>query len=81
MGPSPESGSEPDVTGHGFAGHDMAKIMDTMNDEAQDDLRFGIFQEIDGGGESLYYQPAPAWKWEGTMPTPEQPWAIVPHAP
>ncbi|KAI5981956.1 hypothetical protein EDD15DRAFT_2523092 [Pisolithus albus] len=38
-------------------------------------LRLGVLREIDGG-EAAHYQ-SDHWKWEGTMQTPEQPWAML----
>lgn len=65
---SPESGSEGDLLGN--AGPpDKTKI-----EEPGDPLRLGSLKEIDGG-ESAYYQ-VDNWKWEGSMHTLDQPWAI-----
>ena len=67
--PSPESGSEGDSLG---GSPDKNK-----NEESgSDPLRLGSLKEIDGG-ESAYYQMGD-WKWEGTMPALDQPWAIFP---
>lgn len=65
--PSPESGSEGDSLGSGSP--DKAKI-----EESSDPLRLGSLREIDGG-ESAYYQ-TDNWKWEGSMHTVDQPWAM-----
>lgn len=74
--PSPGSGSETEAAGHGSGiGPDTAKIAEPKNDDAGDELKLGIWREIDGG-ESQYYQPAPEWKWEGAMATLDQPWAM-----
>jgi len=77
--PSPESGSEADAAHpHTTASvTDIARIADPKLDdfsEATDPLRLGAFREIDGG-ESAYYQ-SENWKWDGSMPVLEQPWAI-----
>ena len=69
--PSPESGSEGDSLGS-TGSPDKTKI-DESGDRS-DPLRLGSLREIDGG-ESAYYQSG-EWKWEGTMPTLDQPWAI-----
>ncbi|KAI5892411.1 uncharacterized protein SCHCODRAFT_02626105 [Schizophyllum commune H4-8] len=39
-------------------------------------LNVGIWKDIEGGSESLYHQAAAEWKWDGVMPTLDQPWAI-----
>jgi hypothetical protein len=66
--PSPESGSEVDVTG-------QATIdLKTEDSDLSDPLRLGQWKEIDGG-ESAYYQ-SDHWKWDSPMPTVEPPWAI-----
>lgn len=76
--PSPGSGSELDG-GHGSSSlPDTAHIADPKGDDeldGSDHLRLSIWKEIDGG-EAAYYN-ADSWKWEGTMPTLEQPWAIA----
>lgn len=69
--PSPESGSEGDSLGS-TGSSDKTKI-DELGDRS-DPLRLGSLREIDGG-ESAYYQ-AGDWKWEGSMHTLDQPWAI-----
>ncbi|KAG8213208.1 hypothetical protein J3R82DRAFT_11673 [Butyriboletus roseoflavus] len=69
--PSPESGSEGDLLGS-TGSPDKTKIEEPG--DRSDPLRLGSLREIDGG-ESAYYQ-ADNWKWEGTMHTLEQPWAI-----
>ncbi|KAH0833131.1 hypothetical protein J3R83DRAFT_12128 [Lanmaoa asiatica] len=68
---SPESGSEGDLLG-GTGSPDKTKI-EELGDRS-DPLRLGSLREIDGG-ESAYYQ-ADNWKWEGSMHTLDQPWAI-----
>lgn len=74
--PSPGSGSETEAAGHASgSGPDVAKIAEAKSEDTRDDLRLGIWSEIDGG-ESQYFQPAPEWKWEGTMPTSNQSWAM-----
>jgi hypothetical protein len=74
--PSPESGSEADAAHQHTT--DLARIadpdLDDFSDSASDPLRLGAFREIDGG-ESAYYQ-SENWKWDGSMPVLEQPWAI-----
>ncbi|KAG9315089.1 hypothetical protein JVU11DRAFT_4201 [Chiua virens] len=68
---SPESGSEGDLSGN-TGSPDKAKIEESG--DRSDPLRLGSLREIDGG-ESAYYQ-VDNWKWEGSMPTLDQPWAI-----
>ncbi|KIP11065.1 hypothetical protein PHLGIDRAFT_18147 [Phlebiopsis gigantea 11061_1 CR5-6] len=69
------SGSE---VGHGSS-HDSACIADPSrgddDPEARDSLRMGIWNEI--GGEAAHYNQDLKWQWEGTMPTLDQPWAIM----
>ncbi|KAI0312666.1 hypothetical protein OF83DRAFT_623924 [Amylostereum chailletii] len=86
--PSPESGSEPEGAAHGtmsspmLGGDAHAKMgggminggMGMGNEYGEDPLHVGVWQEIDGG-EAPYYQGS-AWKWDGAMPTSDQPWAI-----
>ncbi|KAI6024911.1 hypothetical protein BKA83DRAFT_643231 [Pisolithus microcarpus] len=68
--PSPESGSDADpLTGS----PGKTKIEDSS--DHIDLLRLGVLREIDGG-EAAHYQ-SDHWKWEGTMQTPEQPWAML----
>jgi hypothetical protein len=68
--PSPESGSEAEPSGQlSSEGLKTDEIM-----EASDPLQMGVWKEIDGG-ESAYYQQ-PDWRWDGPMPTLEEPWAI-----
>jgi len=69
--PSPESGSEGDLLG--ITGSPDKTKIDELGDRS-DPLRLGSLREIDGG-ESAYYQGGD-WKWEGSMPTLDQPWAI-----
>ncbi|KIK96023.1 hypothetical protein PAXRUDRAFT_11085 [Paxillus rubicundulus Ve08.2h10] len=69
--PSPESGSEGDSLGS-LPSPDKTKT-DEPGDYS-DPLRLRSLREVDGG-ESAYYQ-ADNWKWEGSMPTPDQPWAM-----
>jgi len=66
--PSPESGSEMEVT------HAGAVDIKTEDLDLSDPLRLGPWKEIDGG-ESAYYQ-SEHWKWDSPMPTLEPPWAI-----
>ncbi|KAI6025775.1 hypothetical protein F5J12DRAFT_810324 [Pisolithus orientalis] len=68
--PSPESGSDADASA-GSPG--KTKIEDSS--DHIDLLRLGVLREIDGG-EAAHYQ-SDHWKWEGTMPTSEQPWAML----
>ncbi|KIJ66757.1 hypothetical protein HYDPIDRAFT_108689 [Hydnomerulius pinastri MD-312] len=68
---SPESGSEGDPSGS-TSSPDKTKIEDPS--DHLDLLRLGSLREIDGG-ESVYYQ-TDNWKWEGSMPTLDQPWAM-----
>lgn len=69
--PSPESGSDAEPLG-------STSLPDKIKFEALTDqldpLRLGPLKGIDGG-ESAYYHPD-NWKWEGPMPTLEQPWAM-----
>ncbi|KAF9059424.1 hypothetical protein BDP27DRAFT_1341465 [Rhodocollybia butyracea] len=65
--PSPESQADADPSHHATA------LLDVKQEE-YDPLRLGTLKEIDGG-ESAYYQSTD-WKWDGTMTTLEQPWAI-----
>ncbi|KAG5641821.1 hypothetical protein DXG03_004140 [Asterophora parasitica] len=67
--PSPESGSEADT-----AHHALLSSTESKTEELPDLLRLGPWKEIDGG-ESAYYQSGD-WKWDSSMPTQEQPWAI-----
>ncbi|KAL4066756.1 hypothetical protein V8B97DRAFT_1948787 [Scleroderma yunnanense] len=67
--PSPESGSDADLTG--------GSPDKTKNEDSTDHisfLRLGALKEIDGG-ESAYYQ-MDNWRWAGEMPTLDQPWAM-----
>ena len=71
--PSPESNaSESDAAHHALlaATDPISKMEDNG---VMDLLRLGTLKEIDGG-ESAYFQP-PDWKWDGSMPALEQPWA------
>ncbi|KAJ3744198.1 hypothetical protein DFH05DRAFT_1525205 [Lentinula detonsa] len=65
--PSPESQADADPAHHATA------LLDVKQEE-YDPLRLGTLKEIDGG-ESAYYQSTD-WKWDGPMPTLDQPWAI-----
>ncbi|KAL1683382.1 hypothetical protein EV122DRAFT_258332 [Schizophyllum commune] len=68
---SPESAAGGDAdASHGGASekHEEDKVAEHLN--------VGIWKDIEGGSESLYHQAAPEWKWDGTMPTLDQPWAI-----
>ncbi|KAI6099834.1 hypothetical protein F5141DRAFT_399699 [Pisolithus sp. B1] len=68
--PSPESGSDADL----LAGSPGKTKIEDSSDHI-DLLRLGVLREIDGG-EAAHYQ-SDHWKWEGTMQTPEQPWAML----
>lgn len=77
--PSPGSGSEVETLGHARAqGSSSPQLfnakapLDDLNEP--DPLHIGFWSEIDGG-EAAYYQST-GWKWDGPMPTTEQPWAI-----
>ncbi|KAK7051102.1 hypothetical protein VNI00_005214 [Paramarasmius palmivorus] len=65
--PSPESNHESDPTLH--------VLNDMKSEEISDPLRLGTLKEIDGG-ESAYYQ-SHEWKWESSMATLDQPWAML----
>ncbi|TRM64974.1 hypothetical protein BD626DRAFT_536157 [Schizophyllum amplum] len=70
---SPESaaGGDQDSASHSGAVEGGAK-----SEEESDQLLLGIWKDIEGGSESLYHQAAQEWRWDGAMPTSEQPWAI-----
>lgn len=68
---SPESAAEGDLLGS-TGSPDKNKIEEPG--DRSDPLRLGSLKEIDGG-ESAYYQ-VDNWKWEGSMHTLDQPWAI-----
>jgi hypothetical protein len=68
--PSPESGSDSDP--HHLASGEV-KVEDSS-----DPLHLGGMKELDGG-EAAYYT-SPDWRWEGSMPHLDQPWAIFPSA-
>ena len=75
--PSPSSGSDADSTHGPSTSTDTATIVDSGIEDTfdgSDPLRSGMWTAIDGG-EGSYWNVGP-WKWEGTMPTLEQPWAI-----
>ncbi|KAF9234618.1 hypothetical protein BU15DRAFT_52406 [Melanogaster broomeanus] len=69
--PSPESGSEGDSSGS-MLSSDKIKIEEPG--DHPDPLQLRSLREIDGG-ESAYFQ-ADNWKWDGSMPTLDQPWAM-----
>lgn len=71
--PSPQSNPDADQSQVALS-PGKTKIEEPRESNHLDLLHMGSFKEIDGG-ESAYYQPSD-WKWEGTMPTLEQPWAI-----
>jgi hypothetical protein len=77
--PSPESNSSDAdaLHHHNSSGVDNTIIADSKLEDpfdSSDALRMGPFREIDGG-ESAYYQTT-GWKWNSSMSTLEQPWAI-----
>ncbi|EKM57825.1 uncharacterized protein PHACADRAFT_251692 [Phanerochaete carnosa HHB-10118-sp] len=56
---------------------DTAHIADAKAEDeldGSDPLRMGFWSEV-GGGEAAYFNSDP-WKWEGSMPILDQPWAI-----
>lgn len=72
--PSPESNASEADAAH----HALLSATDTISTKMEDNgvsdlLRLGTLKEIDGG-ESAYFQPSD-WKWDGSMPALEQPWA------
>ncbi|THV03176.1 hypothetical protein K435DRAFT_852065 [Dendrothele bispora CBS 962.96] len=62
--PSPESEADPS--------HHVS-LSDVKLEDLPNPLHLGTLKEIDGG-ESAYYQ-SNDWKWDGPMPTTDQPWA------
>lgn len=73
--PSPGSTSETEVLQNG---PDVAKIVDPKTEDGTDDpLRLGIWKEIDGG-QGAFHMPSDGWKFDGPMPTHEQPWSLLP---
>ena len=76
---NPSPGSDADSS-HGPLSTvpDTARIADSkIEDEldGSDPLRLSFWSEV-GGGEAAYFNSDP-WKWEGSMPTSDQPWAIL----
>lgn len=72
--PSPESNASEADAAH----HALLSVTDPICAKMEDNgvmdlLRLGTLKEIDGG-ESAYFQ-TPDWKWDGSMPALEQPWA------
>ena len=75
--PSPGSGSDLEGSHGSSSASDNVHIADPKGDddaEGSDPLRMSYWKEI-GGVEAATYN-MDAWKWEGPMPTLEQPWAI-----
>lgn len=72
--PSPGSDSEANI-GHHPSISDIAKIADPKDNglDGFDPLRLRAWREIDGG-ETSYYQAVDNFKWDGSMPTADQPW-------
>ena len=77
VGPSPGSASETEAhPPASTAAADTAKIVDPkMEPSDGEPIPQELWRAIDGG-ESAIYNSSDNWKWEGTMPTMDQPWAL-----
>ena len=52
------------------------KIVDPKTEPSdRESIPQELWRAIDGG-ESAFYNSSDNWKWDGTMPSMEQPWAF-----
>ncbi|KAI0297271.1 hypothetical protein B0F90DRAFT_1740642 [Multifurca ochricompacta] len=72
--PSPESASDQDHPHTGHAGSSPQIPNVKAEDACEDLLRPSAWKEI-SGGDVMFHQ-ASGWKWEGSMETTDQAWAI-----